>query len=561
MGEDRADNVLDAVVAVLERHELAGEARVSVPHHPGRRELSVFGLSQAPPAPASGALRDIERLEAVGAVSVGKRERVGIRLSESCVIELGEMLESGSGNAMRTGDLLGGRPVVVDFCDPNATKALHVGHLRNIAIGNAVASILRAGGADVVTQSQVGDVGRSVGEAMAGYERFGGGVGPVERGLKSDHFVGSCYSGYVRATEDVAPPGTLASDPALSREDEERDDLASELIERWRRGDPEAVALWRKIRGWAIEGHEETLARLNIRIDRMLFESEHLAEIEAAGDRLVELGAAEATASGAVLYPTGDPSYPQLVLRRPDGHTTQYLRYLGLWAATRSLMGTGDSVQVMGDEWLSLAKANDTLLGALAGSEAVHPTDCLVHGMVTAGDEVIKSSLTEPWLVDDLLEEIAADPRIEALHEGDPELARRLTATTALGMFIADPPAKRLAVSREALFDPGANPGWAMICASARAWDDRYDGQPDPSTSDRDYRFLIAQSQVHRQLMRRSAAELNPIHLARFHFHLSQWFLRAPCTPRLARAMRTVCSAGFSSLGLAAAHGDLVLQC
>ena len=362
------------VRAVLERRGL-DDVRMSVPHHPGHRDLSLFGLAEQ----ADGVVRELRELDAVGSVSTGKR--VGIRLSDQCVTELGELLESGDTEPVRTEDLCSGREVVTDFCDPNATKALHVGHLRNIAIGNTIAAILRACGAAVTTQSQVGDVGRSVGEAMAGYQQYGGGQSPVESGQKGDHFVGACYSRYLQA---VAAEGTtadgLASDPALSREDEERDDLASDLIERWRAGDPEAVALWRKVRDWALEGHEETLSRLDIPLDRVLLESEFLADIEAVGDRLVEAGVAEVTPSGAVLYATGDPSYPHLVLRRPDGHSTQYLRYLGLWDATRPLMGSGESIQVMGDEWLSLAGSNDRLLGSLAGSSEIHPTNAWSTG-------------------------------------------------------------------------------------------------------------------------------------------------------------------------------------
>jgi tRNA synthetases class I (R) len=552
----RVENVLDAVCAVLERHELADGARVSVPHHPGRRELSLFGLSQGPEQVAASALREIADLDVIGNVSTGKRERVGVRLSDRCVRELGEMLESGDQRPVWTGSLISGQ-VVVDFCDPNATKALHIGHLRNIALGNAVAAILRAGGATVTTQSQVGDVGRSVGEAMAGYQRYGGGETPSERGQKSDHFVGSCYSSYVsEVIEADAVAEGLASDPALSREDEERDDLASELIERWRRNDPDAVALWRKVRDWAVGGHEETLARLAVPLDTMLFESEFLADIEAVGDRLVEMGVAEETASGAALFHTDDPSYPQLVLRRPDGHSTQYLRYLGLWDATRSTLSGGESIQVLGDEWLSLANANDTLLGHLAGGGEIHPTTCLVHGMVTVEDQVVKSSLGAPWLIDDLLDEIAADPEIERASAGDSRLAERLSAMTALGTFIGHPPGKSLSIGREGFFDPTTNPGWAVVEATLTAWDDRYDGGPDPSVSDRDYRFLVAQSQVHRQLVRRSCEELNPVHVSRFLGHLCQWFLRIPCTPRLARAMRTVTSSAIASLGLPALHGD-----
>lgn len=534
MEGDRVENVLDVVCAVLEQHDL-DDARVSVPHHPGRRDLSLFGLARVSADQAESALREVDALDAIGSVSNGKREKVGIRLSEQCVKELGEMLESGNDEPVSTGDLSPGRQVVVDFCDPNATGALHMGHLRNIAIGNAIASIMRACGATVATQAQVGDVGRSVGEAMAGYEQYGGGAGPSERGQKSDHFVGACYSSYVRAVaEEGRTPEGLAGDPALSREDEERDDLAGDLIERWREGDPEVVALWRKVRDWAVEGHEATLSRLDVRMDRLLFESEFLADVEAAGDRLVEAGVAEVAPSGAVVA----------------GDSTRYLRYLGLWDATRSLTGEGESIQVMGEEWLSLAEANDRLLGCLAEAGDIHPSERLVHGMVAVEDQVVKSSLATPWFVDELLDETVAHPEVERISEGDPRLAERIAGMTVLGMFIADSPEKRIAISREGLFDSVANPGWAMALATERAWDSRYDGVPDPSVADRDYRFLIAQSQVHRQLARRSAEELNPVHLARFHGHLCQWFLRTPCTPRLARTMRTVTASGIASLGL-----------
>jgi hypothetical protein len=299
-----------------------------------------------------------------------------------------------------------------------------------------------------------------------------------------------------------------------------------------------------------VDGHDQTLRRLDVSIDRLLFESDYLGDINAAGDRLVATEVATETPSGAALYPTGDPSYPQLVLRRPDGHSTQYLRYLGLWSAIRASLGQAESIQVMGDEWLSLAKSNDRLLACLAEGGEIHPSTCLVHGMVAVENQVVKSSLAAPWLADELLDEISAHPEVERAADGDRQLAERIGAITVLGMFIADSPEKRLSISREALFSPTSNPGWALALGARAAWDSRFDGAPDPSPADRDYRFLVAQSQVHRRLMQRSAAELNPVHLARFHAHLCQWFLQTEQTPQLARAMRTMTSSGIASLGM-----------
>ena len=130
--------------------------------------------------------------------------------------------------------------------------------------------------------------------------------------------------------------------------------------------------------------------------------------------------------------------------------------------------------------------------------------------MVEVESEVVKSSLAAPWLADELLDEIAVHPEVERASSGNRRLAERLSGPIALGMFIAASPEKRLSISRDGLFDPASNPGWAMVLATLRASDGQYDGPPDPAASDRDYRFLIAQSQVHRQLARRSAEEAQP---------------------------------------------------
>ncbi len=93
-------------------------------------------------------------------------------------------------------DLLGGAEVLVNFCDANPTKALHVGHLRNIALGQALAGVLAAAGARVTRQSQVSDYCRSMGEALAGYGELPAHLTPRATGVKSDHFVGDCYLRY-----------------------------------------------------------------------------------------------------------------------------------------------------------------------------------------------------------------------------------------------------------------------------------------------------------------------------------------------------------------------------
>jgi hypothetical protein len=221
---------------------------------------------------------------------------------------------------------------------------------------------------------------------------------------------------------------------------------------------------------------------------------------------------------------------------------------VALWHGTRDALSPGISIEVMGDEWQPLAAHGERLLAALAGDDDVHPTTCVLHGMVSVEGRVVKSSVTLPTLIDQLLDGAAADPAIEQAAGQDPELAADLAATAALGLCLGAPPSKRVSVADGDLLDPTHNPGWALALAASKAWDPVYDGEPEPLWEDRDYRFLVSQSQVHRQLVRRVCEELNPVHLARFH--LSRWFLAADVSPSLARVMRTVSAAGLQSLGL-----------
>lgn len=539
------ENVLDSIDDVINSHGLTGDVRVSVPHQPGRREIRIFGLKP----PKGSVLDDIAGIDAVERVSVGKAGSGGIRLADEYVEELGGLLEASDISPLRTSDLEPSRQVVVDYCDPNASKALHVGHLRNLALGNALAAIFRSAGAETLTQSQTGDVGRSVGEAMAGYLEFGKKESPKKRGEKSDHFVGACYSQYVTAGSSTTRHREGVVDPVLAREAVETRDLATDQIDRWIEKDPESVALWKRVRDWVVAGHEETLERLGVGFDRVLPESDFLEEIESIAEWLLDREIAVKD-DGAVVFYTGDSSYPVLVLQRSDGQSTQHLRYVALWHATRNLLDPADSIQVFGDEWVPLRKYGEVLLKYLAPKARVHPTMCLLHGMVTVDEQIVKSSGSGPWLVDDLLDGIIHRPEIMRMCGGDTERAIRIAAVIASGAFLASPPSRPMAVSEDIFFNLELNPGWAIACAAAAAWGPENDGSPDPFAEDPDYRFLVVQSQVHRQLLRRACAELDPSYVARFLGHLSRWFLNSRGTPRIARAMRSILEVGLTALGL-----------
>ena len=147
-------------------------------------------------------LKALEQIEAEPWADTLTRTEDGVelRLDDTWIETTGAALEAGGGAEAALVDLARGGRYAIQFWDANATKALHVGHLRNLALGNALAASLQQGGGEVERRSVISDAGRSMGEAMAGIIRSGHHTSAWPEGdQKSDHFVGLCYADYVAA--------------------------------------------------------------------------------------------------------------------------------------------------------------------------------------------------------------------------------------------------------------------------------------------------------------------------------------------------------------------------
>jgi len=83
-----------------------------------------------------------------------------------------------------------GRKVVVEHTSVNPNKEAHVGHLRNIVLGDAVARIERAAGHRVEVQNYIDDTGRQAAESLFAVGYFGE-APPADE--KYDHWLGRLY--------------------------------------------------------------------------------------------------------------------------------------------------------------------------------------------------------------------------------------------------------------------------------------------------------------------------------------------------------------------------------
>jgi len=506
-------------------------------------------------------LQALERLEGEPWVdSLRRREGdVELRLADSWIETTGAALEAGGGDEVELADLARSRRYAIQFWDANATKALHVGHLRNLALGNSLAAALQQAGGEVERRSVISDAGRSMGEAMAGIVQSGHHTSSWPEGdQKSDHFVGLCYADYV-ASGGFVDEAIDEREDSLTRELRMRNDAADELLKRVMAGESDALELWFKTRAWVISGQRKTLARLGVAFDRVFFESDFLED----GSALTELGLRQGMLrrreDGVVFYATGVQEMEEMPLVRADGQTTQHMRAVAYWMGSPDLEGV-TTIQITGTEWVAHSTCIRKLMTELTPSQnggasrGVHPTLDIFHGMVAQQKRAVSSSDEGGLLIDDLIEliesQIDADPAMREVRRAHPA-PERIPAQIALGYFLPYPMTPRVDFETDKLLTERESLGWDLVRARSQRGTLATAPGHRPA-DDPDYRSAVVQSEIYRRHLRLAVERYDVTPLALYLRHLARWYLEAERSSHVERVIHTLLDRSARGLGLEA---------
>ena len=148
--------------------------------------------------------------------------------------------------------------IVVEHTSVNPNKALHVGHVRNIIIGDSISRILQKACYDVRVLNYVDDSGLQVADIIVGF-RYGGFSREPPKGQKFDHYCGDVV--YVNTTERYENDPTLATKRSL---------ILKELEE----GKSETAKFGDEITRQVLEEQLKTCWRLGVTYDCLNFESQ-----------------------------------------------------------------------------------------------------------------------------------------------------------------------------------------------------------------------------------------------------------------------------------------------
>lgn len=196
------------------------------------------------------------KMELVSSIDVHPSGYLNFVANYHALIKL--VIESSAKKNYGEFDLGKNSKVVVEHTSVNPNKALHIGHVRNVIIGDTMARILRKACYDVRVLNYVDDSGLQVADIIVGF-RFGGFSSEPPEGQKFDHYCGDIV--YVSVTE------RYEKDPALA---EKRVLVLKELEE----GRSEIAKLGNKITRKVLEEQLKTCWRLGVSYDCLNFESQ-----------------------------------------------------------------------------------------------------------------------------------------------------------------------------------------------------------------------------------------------------------------------------------------------
>ncbi|MEM1222040.1 MAG: arginine--tRNA ligase [Verrucomicrobiota bacterium] len=182
------------------------------------------------------------------------------------------------------GDLKQGRKIVIDYPSANTAKQAHIGHLRPMVIGEAIARLLDFCGADTIRDNHIGDWGTNFGTLIMK--------------IKRDRIdLNSISENPLETLDQLYKDGS-----ALEREQPELREISRRELVLLQDGDPENTALWHKIVDISMIAFEKLFQQMDVHVDVTLGESFYRDKVERIYKELAELKLAEESDGALVVW-------------------------------------------------------------------------------------------------------------------------------------------------------------------------------------------------------------------------------------------------------------------
>ena len=342
--------------------------------------------------------------------------------------------------------------VMIEYSSPNTNKPLHLGHVRNNLLGNALANIVAANGNKVVKTNIVNDRGIHICKSMLAWKKYGNGETPETSGKKGDHLVGDYYVSFDKhykaevkelmtefaaqgMSEDEAKAKAEAASPLMQE--------AREMLVKWEAGDPEIRGLWEMMNNWVYAGFDETYREMGVSFDKIYYESNTYLEGKEKVMEGLEKGFFFKKEDGSVWADLTAEGLDHKLLLRGDGTSVYMTQDIGTAKLRFADYPIDKMIYVVGNEQNYHFQVLSILLDKLGfewGKSLVH----FSYGMVELPEGKMKSREGTVVDADDLMEEMIATAKetsqelgkLDGLTQEEADDIARIVGLGALKYFI-----------------------------------------------------------------------------------------------------------------------------
>ena len=342
--------------------------------------------------------------------------------------------------------------VMIEYSSPNTNKPLHLGHVRNNLLGNALANIVAANGNKVVKTNIVNDRGIHICKSMLAWKKYGNGETPETSGKKGDHLVGDYYvsfdkhykaelaelmAGFIAQgmSDDEAKAKAEAASPLMQE--------AREMLVKWEAGDPEVRGLWEMMNNWVYAGFDETYKKMGVSFDKIYYESNTYLEGKEKVMEGLEKGFFFKKEDGSVWADLTAEGLDHKLLLRGDGTSVYMTQDIGTAKLRFADYPIDKMIYVVGNEQNYHFQVLSILLDKLGfewGKSLVH----FSYGMVELPEGKMKSREGTVVDADDLMEEMISTAKetsqelgkLDGLTQEEADDIARIVGLGALKYFI-----------------------------------------------------------------------------------------------------------------------------
>ena len=342
--------------------------------------------------------------------------------------------------------------VMIEYSSPNTNKPLHLGHVRNNLLGNALANIVAANGNKVVKTNIVNDRGIHICKSMLAWKKYGNGETPETSGKKGDHLVGDYYVSfdkhYKAEVKELMAQFTaqgMSDDEAKAKAEAESPLMreAREMLVKWEAGDPEVRGLWEMMNNWVYAGFDETYKKMGVSFDKIYYESNTYLEGKEKVMEGLEKGFFYKKEDGSVWADLTAEGLDHKLLLRGDGTSVYMTQDIGTAKLRFADYPINKMIYVVGNEQNYHFQVLSILLDKLGfewGKSLVH----FSYGMVELPEGKMKSREGTVVDADDLMEEMIATAKetsqelgkLDGLTQEEADDIARIVGLGALKYFI-----------------------------------------------------------------------------------------------------------------------------